>query len=84
MDRDRGQLDREEKKIEMEIKKAAKAGNKAACTVLAKQIVQIRKQKQRTLVASSQVGGVYFGPGEDELLAHFRVCRMRVLCLLIF
>ena len=39
----------------MEIKKAAKAGNKAACTVLAKQLVQLRKQKQRTYVASSQV-----------------------------
>ncbi len=55
VDRDRTKLEREEKKLEMEIKKAAKAGNKSACTVLAKQLVQLRKQKQRTLVASSQI-----------------------------
>ncbi len=55
VERDRTQLEREEKKLEMEIKKAAKAGNKPACTVLAKQLVQLRKQKQRTYVASSQV-----------------------------
>ena len=39
----------------MEIKKAAKAGNKQACTVLAKQLVQLRKQKTRTYTATSQV-----------------------------
>ena len=39
----------------MEIKKAAKAGNKPACTVLAKQLVQLRKTKQRTYAANSQV-----------------------------
>ena len=41
----------------MDIKKAAKAGNKQACTVLAKQLVQLRKQKTRTYTASSQVCG---------------------------
>ena len=55
VERDRTGLEREEKKLEMEIKKAAKQGNKAAYTVLAKQLVQLRKQKQRTYVASSQV-----------------------------
>lgn len=53
--RDRLQLEREEKKLEMEIKKAAKAGQKDVCTILAKQLIQTRKQKQRTFVASSQV-----------------------------
>ena len=53
--RDRTQLEREEKKLEMEIKKAAKANNRAAVTVLAKQLVALRKQKQRTYVASSQI-----------------------------
>jgi charged multivesicular body protein 2B len=48
VERDRRELERDEKKLEMEIKKAAKAGNKQACTVLAKQLVQIRKQKTRT------------------------------------
>ncbi len=56
--RDRSQLEREEKKLELEIKKAAKADNKAAVTVLAKQLVQLRKQKQRTYVASSQITAV--------------------------
>ena len=42
----------------MEIKKAAKAGNKQACTVLAKQLVQLRKQKTRTYTATSQVTSV--------------------------
>jgi len=40
---------------ELEIKNAAKAGNKAACTVLAKQLVQLRKQKERTYSANSKV-----------------------------
>jgi charged multivesicular body protein 2B len=48
VERDRRELERDEKKLEMEIKKAAKAGNKQACTVLAKQLIQLRKQKTRT------------------------------------
>ena len=55
VERDRRQLEAEEKKLEMEIKKAAKMGNKQACTVLAKQLVQLRKQKTRTYAASSRV-----------------------------
>ena len=39
----------------MEIKKAVKAGNKQATTVLAKQLVQMRKQKTRTYTAQSQI-----------------------------
>ena len=50
-------LDREEKKLELEIKKAAKAGNKQATTVLAKQLIQLRKQKTRTFTAQSQIRG---------------------------
>jgi hypothetical protein len=45
VERDRNKLEREEKKLELEIKKAAKAGNKQATTVLAKQLIQMRKQK---------------------------------------
>ena len=41
----------------MEIKKAVKAGNKQAATVLAKQLVQMRKQKTRTYVVQSQIRG---------------------------
>lgn len=42
---------------ELEIKKAAKEGNKEACAILAKQLVQMRKQKTRTYAASSKVSG---------------------------
>ena len=55
VNRDRNQLEREEKKLEDEIRKLAKAGNKEALTVLAKQLVQVRKQKTRTYVANSKV-----------------------------
>ena len=39
----------------MEIKKMAKAGNKDACKILAKQLIQLRKQKNRTYAVSSKV-----------------------------
>lgn len=41
---------------EADIRKAAKEGNKEVCAVLAKQLVQMRKQKTRSYVASSRVG----------------------------
>lgn len=44
----------------MEIKKAAKEGNKDACTVLAKQLLQLRKQKNRTYAANSKITSVGF------------------------
>jgi len=55
VERDRRELEREEKKLEMEIKKAAKMGNKQAATVLAKQLINVRKQKTRTYAATSRV-----------------------------
>ena len=55
VERDRRELEREEKKLEMEIKKAAKLGNKQAATVLAKQLINVRKQKTRTYAATSRV-----------------------------
>ncbi|KTG05283.1 hypothetical protein cypCar_00029986 [Cyprinus carpio] len=39
----------------MEIKKMAKTGNREACKILAKQLVQLRKQKNRTYAVSSKV-----------------------------
>ncbi|XP_012688909.1 charged multivesicular body protein 2b [Clupea harengus] len=53
--RDRTALERQEKQMEMEIKKMAKAGNKDACKILAKQLIQLRKQKNRTYAVSSKV-----------------------------
>jgi len=55
VERDRSKLEREEKSLENEIKKAAKAGNKQVCTVLAKQLVQLRKQKTRSYAAGSRI-----------------------------
>jgi len=55
VERDRRELEREEKKLEAEIKKAAKMGNKQAATILAKQLINIRKQKNRTYQATSRV-----------------------------
>ncbi|KAL3884117.1 hypothetical protein ACJMK2_030339 [Sinanodonta woodiana] len=66
LERDRSKLDKEEKKLEMEIKKAAKQGNKQACTILAKQLVQLRKQKTRSYAAGSRVGAV----GNQQKLMH--------------
>lgn len=43
---------------EAEIKKYANAGNKEACTTLAKQLIQLRKQKSRTLAANSKITSV--------------------------
>ncbi|XP_023684761.1 charged multivesicular body protein 2b-like isoform X1 [Paramormyrops kingsleyae] len=53
--RDRGALERQEKQMELEIKKMAKTGNREACKILAKQLVQLRKQKNRTYAVSSKV-----------------------------
>lgn len=53
--RDRAALEKEEKQIEMEIKKMAKAGNKDACKILAKQLVQLRKQKTRSYACGSKI-----------------------------
>lgn len=44
----------------MEIKKCAKEGNKEACTILAKQLIVLRKQKTRTFAANSKIKSVGF------------------------
>ena len=60
MERDRRELEREEKKLEAEIKKAAKMGNKQAATVLAKQLINVRKQKTRTYNMTSKVRNILY------------------------
>ncbi|KAK7069947.1 hypothetical protein SK128_017879 [Halocaridina rubra] len=56
VERDRRELEREEKRLELEIKKLAKSpANKDAVRLLAKQLVQIRKQKTRTYAANSRI-----------------------------
>ncbi|XP_052243574.1 charged multivesicular body protein 2b-like isoform X2 [Dreissena polymorpha] len=66
LERDRNKLERDEKKLEMEIKKAAKEGNKQACTVLAKQLVNLRKQKARSYNTGSKIQAV----GTQQKLMH--------------
>ncbi|CAM1295723.1 CHMP2B (predicted) [Pycnogonum litorale] len=56
--KDQRELERQEKQLEMEIKKAAKLGNKQACTVLAKQLIQVRKQRTRNHAANSKVQSI--------------------------
>lgn len=51
-------MEREEKKIELEIKKLAKEGNKEGCAILAKQLIQLRKQKTRSMSAASKIQGI--------------------------
>ena len=73
LERDRAQLEKgnlpfipafskneilEEKKLEAEIKRAAKQGNKDACKVLAKQLVNLRKQKTRSYAAGAKMSSM--------------------------
>ncbi|BFZ25242.1 hypothetical protein BsWGS_28281 [Bradybaena similaris] len=56
--RDRNALEREEKKLEMDIKTAAKQGNKQAVTILAKQLVNLRKQKTKSYAMGSKISAI--------------------------
>ncbi|XP_013186830.1 charged multivesicular body protein 2b [Amyelois transitella] len=58
LERDKAALEREEKKLEMDIKKMAKEGNNEGCKILAKQLVQLRKQKNRIYAANSKISSV--------------------------
>jgi len=64
--RERNDLERQEKKLEQEIKLAAKQGNKQACTILAKQLVQLRKQKTRTYAMNSKMQSI----GTQQKMMH--------------
>ncbi|XP_077540390.1 charged multivesicular body protein 2b [Haemaphysalis longicornis] len=66
IERDRRELEKQEKQLELEIKKAAHKGDKQVCTILAKQLVQVRKQKARTYTASSKVQAI----GSQSKLMH--------------
>jgi len=44
---------------ELEIKKLAKEGNHEGCKILAKQLIELRKQKTRTYAASSKVCEIF-------------------------
>uniref|UniRef100_A0A0K0DME4 Charged multivesicular body protein 2b n=1 Tax=Angiostrongylus cantonensis TaxID=6313 RepID=A0A0K0DME4_ANGCA len=55
---DRRELERKERGLENEIKKAAKLGQKETCTVLAKQLVRLRKQKTANFSGVQTLGGL--------------------------
>lgn len=58
LDRERVALERQEKKLETDIKLAAKQGNKQVATVLAKQLVQLRNQKSKMFTANSKIQSI--------------------------
>ena len=58
VDRSRNDIEKQEKQLEMQIKKAAKEGNKQLCSVLAKQLVQLRKSKTRTVAVGANIGAI--------------------------
>lgn len=66
MERDRGSLDKEETKLEMEIKKAAKQGNKQAVTILAKQLIALRNQKTKSFATGSKIQAI----GNQQKMMH--------------
>uniref|UniRef100_A0A915J7Z8 Charged multivesicular body protein 2b n=1 Tax=Romanomermis culicivorax TaxID=13658 RepID=A0A915J7Z8_ROMCU len=58
LEKDRRELDMQEKQVEAEIKKLARLGNREACVILARQLVNIRKQKNRSCGMSAKVSGI--------------------------
>lgn len=51
-------LEREEKKLEQQIKQLAKQGQTQSCKMLAKHLVEIRKQKNRNMLANTKIGAI--------------------------
>lgn len=97
IERSQREMDRQEKQLEAEIKKAAKSGNKAVCGILAKQLVNLRKQKTRYMTimfwynteyvfhSRCYVASSQIGAvGNQAKVLHFNLSYLRnisVLCL---
>lgn len=58
LERDRTALERQEKQLEQQIKQAAQRGDRQSATILAKQLVQLRKQKTKSFAVSSKVQSI--------------------------
>ncbi|XP_064628558.1 charged multivesicular body protein 2b-like [Lineus longissimus] len=56
--RDRNQLEKQEKQLQMDIKSAAKRGDQATARVLAKQLVNLRKQKNKSYCVGSKIKSI--------------------------
>ncbi|MFH4973368.1 hypothetical protein AB6A40_000077 [Gnathostoma spinigerum] len=55
---DRKELERREEELKLEIKKCAKSGRLDACAPLAKQLLQIRKQKTQNVTLSAKISSL--------------------------
>ncbi|GAB1605038.1 charged multivesicular body protein 2b-like [Argonauta hians] len=64
--RDRTALERQEKQLEADIKKAAKEGNKQVAAILAKQLLALRKQKNKNMMVGSRVQAI----GNQQKMIH--------------
>ncbi|CAI2298408.1 unnamed protein product [Caenorhabditis sp. 36 PRJEB53466] len=58
LESDRRQMERREKELEMEIKKLAAKGHNDAARHLAKQLVQLRNQRTKSVGMSARISGV--------------------------
>jgi hypothetical protein len=58
LDREKQQLERQEKQLEADIKKAAAKGDVNTARTLAKQLVKLRGMKQKQVKAKAQVSAV--------------------------
>ncbi|OQR85223.1 hypothetical protein THRCLA_10733 [Thraustotheca clavata] len=58
LEREKMALERQEKQLIVDIKKAAKDGNQAGTKILAKQLVQIRQQKDKLSLMKLNLNGV--------------------------
>ena len=58
MDREHRKLQMEEKKAMAEVKKLSNAGQPAAAKMMAKNVVQLRKQQEKMVKAKAQLSGV--------------------------
>jgi len=58
LDRTLNELDREEKKLTAEIKRLAKLGQNSSVKVLAKEVVRIRKQKEKIYATKGQLSAI--------------------------
>ena len=64
-------IDREEKKLVVEIKAAARAGNEKGAKLLAKSLVRLRGQRTKVLASAAQLRGVRASIGVRLLVLSF-------------
>jgi len=58
MDREMRDLEKQEKKLIIEIKQHAAKGDKSSAKIMAKNLVQIRKQKQKMMISKTTMAGI--------------------------